>query len=363
MEKLSPSETDVLEALRSGDLRFKGLKGKVRTGKERYISERGLANAVKTLQTLGLIQRLPSREYHIRPTGEDYLIRRKLTQSMENEPVHYSKEIIFKVDSEPLYQNPENAEIHFSQFENYPLPIPVQASYFGSEELKFMIGRAMWHHVEHDRADKEELPGVILEGNARPLMPYLIEMIFDKCVNFIRLHEDGFLKGKPKLDIFNILDFNWGLTIQLEGKRLLDEVKRDPSSPLRREVEERLVGFLLLCLLYINMPGCEHVIPSMVRGGLLNRKEGEEIQELYEKIHGRILGRRRREVTRMKFAREREESKARRLYLIKILEHLKRGNGLYVAKTGVHGIEGTGLTEDDVFREIVKAIQKGPREP
>lgn len=370
-ENLSPSELNVLEALRNGNLTFNGLKKTVKNRRGGSITDRGLSTALKKLQTLGLIERLPSREYHIRPTGEDYLIRRKLTRSMENEPVHYSKEIIFKVDLEPLYRTPEVAETHLFRSENYPLPIPVQVSSFGSEEIKFMTDRALSHHAGHDHADIEEFPDLILEEDARPLIPYLTETILDNCINIVRQHEEGIVKGKTRLDVFSALNFNWGLTVQFEGKRILDEIRRNPSSPLKKDVEERLVGLLLLYLLYTYMDGCEFVIPSMVRGGMLDKKEGEELQELYERIHGKTIRRQMKTRTgshrifvevgtdRTKCAKGEEESKVRRRFLIKALGHLKKGNGLYIAKSGVHGIEGTGLTEDDVFNEIVKGIEKG----
>jgi len=368
-EKLSPSEVNVLEALRNNNQRYKSLKVLVKNRDGGSITDRGLSKALKELQILDLIERLPeTREYHIKPTGEDYLGRRKITLSIESEPVCYSKEIVLKIDLEPLYRGTVVADEYLQNYQHFPSPVPVQALFFSSKEIEYVISLAKNHHLYHDYADIREFSDLVLEDHASSLKPYLNEIIFDNCLQIASQYEryvKGLLKDKPTFDIFNTLNFSWGFAFRFDGKRIMDEIKRDPLSPktreLKKEIEERLVGLLLLSLSHTWKPGCDLIIPLMISSGMLDRKEGEELQVLYEKMFGKTRRKRlgkqieRTVIVRIKW---KEFENARRQFIIRALEHLKKGKGLHIAKTGVHGIEDTGLTEDDVFSQILNGIEK-----
>jgi len=100
----------------------------------------------------------------------------------------------------------------------------------------------------------------------------------------------------------------------------------------------------------------------MVEGGLIKQEEGKELQKLYEKIYGKIKPNA-RIITHESNATGEEKEMSRELFQIKALEHLKKGKGFYVAKKGTHGIEGSGLTEDDVIDDLIKKIREGPKKP
>jgi len=378
-KKLSPSEINILNALEGGDFSFTELKHVVKNRVGKPVSDRGLSLALRRLQELKLIQRQPSRKYSITVTGRECLQRSELIRSIESKPIYYSKDLVLKINGGAIYNDPR---IHLNMRENFPIPIPVQISFFGDGKIiEAMLEFAEAHHVNHDRADIREFPRLVLEENVWPLKPYLIDIIFYKCARIAELYGEYKFRGiedRPQLTVSNILNFDWGLTIRFEGKQMMDKIAKDPK--LYQEVKERLVSLILLNLPFYYIHGCDFIIPAMVEGKLLDEKEGKELQQLYEEIHGKCIidiiekdGNISYTTTHNEESKPERREEAIRQFLIKALEHARKGDGLYFAESGRHGIRDEGLTRsefkkirrramDDIFNEIIERI-KNPPEP
>ncbi|MEM3506072.1 MAG: hypothetical protein QW589_01410 [Candidatus Bathyarchaeia archaeon] len=371
MAELSPSEINVLKSLQKADQSFKELKGLVKNKKGGNISDRGLSIALKNLQEREFIKRLPSRKYHIDPKGKDYLERNKLTQSIKDEDIFYSKEILLKLNLDEIYDAPY-VHLQNSPGEFSPSPIPIHATFLGSKEIRDMIDFSEWFYREVYHGDIRKFENSFLEEVFSPLKLYFNEVIFSKCLEVAKKYKfcaDKKIKKRPKVDI-DLLNFNLSLIFRFNGKEILDRIKKNifdvKTMKLKKEIEERLVGLILLKLASFYTPECEYIIPAMVEGGLIDKKESEELQKLFEKIHGKTeyeksrRGKKKLIVHKVlsSHASYKEREKARAQLMIKALKHLKKGNGLYIPKTATHGIEDTGLTVDDIFNEITESIKK-----
>lgn len=378
---LPPSDGNILNALQKGNLSFTDLKCEVKNKAGKPISDRGLSNALKRLQERELVKRLPSRKYSITDRGRDFLKINEAIRSMESKPIHYSREFVPKIDVGSIMDYPR---IRLNMRENLPIPIPVHVSFFGDGDvIEAMLEYAEWHHINHDRADIREFVNLVLEEIFSSLKPYLIEVIYTCCAMIGRSYGEakiaesygkGKLKGpssRPRIDILNALNFDWGLIVRFEGKQVMKELERDYKSYLK--VRERLVGLILINLPFFYRRGCDFIIPAMVEGGLLDEKEGEELQRLYEEIHGKytvnFIEGKKSDVSYIAgdkpetdITPERREEAERR-FLIKALEHLRKGDALRFTRKGMHGIEATGLTEDDVFNKLIEKIENPPEIP
>ncbi|KON28495.1 hypothetical protein AC481_00965 [miscellaneous Crenarchaeota group archaeon SMTZ-80] len=152
------------------------------------------------------------------------------------------------------------------------------------------------------------------------------------------------MNEKPKIDIWNILDFNLPITLQFKGKKIVEKIRNKELSPKEiNEIKERLVSLILWSIIDHKTNCDEYIIPAMVEGDLISKKEGGELAVLYErKWNG--------------------DKKASREFLIKILEYLKKGNGLFIPKLGKRIVERYEYSQesDKRFIEIIKNIRMGP---
>ena len=224
--RLSPAKLEILKILNEANnpLGFNEIRSFLKKpgNKEGKISPKGLSDQLHALESMEAVKNF-HRKWQITPIGKETLERHKFAQNIASKPVQYSKDIIFKIDTEFIYHRPWC----LSNSEYYPSPLPVTASFFGSEEIEYMINFAKDHHLYHDDADIREFSGLVLEENVTPLKPYLNETIFTNCVEIgcrYEAYKLGESKQKPKIDIDNALNFDWGVALRFNGKDLIREL-------------------------------------------------------------------------------------------------------------------------------------------
>ena len=104
------------------------------------------------------------------------------------------------------------------------------------------------------------------------------------------------------------------------------------------ELQERLVGFILLNLLVTEEDTGEFLLSAMIEAKILDEIEGKELQALYEKIWGKKKvrlhhlpsGAKRIEFETVKMPDEVGRDDSRLEFFVKALEHLKKGKMLYL---------------------------------
>ena len=233
-------------------------------------------------QEMSEVERDPrTKQYNLTPKGQETIQRILNAEAAKDHPIWFQN----RVDSEGDLEASDLAG-PFSE-ETTPLPIPVEVTIYGTEELRsdfsltLVDALAQTGNIGPRKVPKAKLR--LMTG--RWAMNFVWGLILPRLFELLDRHHDFKKNARgeqpPPLTLDNILGFDASLTIRYEGKKLV----RSQDIQQAHQASRRLIGALLLRLAGGWFFGWDPFslsapIPLLERGGLLERKDARRLHQI-----------------------------------------------------------------------------------
>jgi hypothetical protein len=168
-----------------------------------------------------------------------------------------------------------------------PLPVDLDASFYGSEEFREFFGREEVFLQEEGLRPKTTI-ATVLDDAVRPLAEaffsfFLVQRFADLLLWHARSKEGQTKEALPPLTLETILGFDVSMTIRYHGKERF--LKRVPSASELRErhlITKRLVGALLLRGAYCRDLEIGYPYVDLIQtAGWLDKEDAGAINRVY----------------------------------------------------------------------------------
>ncbi len=283
-------------------LREKDLK--IATGRSRPTLE---AYLFKGIDDQEIVKNPQTRVYSLTSKGQDEL--RSLNKTVNIQKIIDEPSTIVRYDGpvNSLNEIDEDSAMQYFDMlgpvslpEQMPLPATVDAGIYGSKEIMVFLEMAedRTKMIDHNLRGMER--GAVLDKTVRKMVrsdfvrPFAKSLLWDAIMermwalinwhkNFDTLGKDEGMMKPPPFDLDNLLGFDLALTIQYQGKALMQDLKE------KRKVGKRLVGAILLRIgsgvnESVSIASTADLVDFFDNAGLLDKGDADKIRDAFRKL-------------------------------------------------------------------------------
>jgi hypothetical protein len=302
-------------------------------------------------------------KYVLTPKGLDELERMRSRQAINQQDKFYGG----RVDSSNELDSSLSVDGLLEPAEYIlPLPLPIDASVYGTEEMRFVFERGEDHLLYHNGVSPRNVSAEVLKGAVQGIAKqfvwsYIIERVWHLMLwHNVYVDKDGKQKPPP-FTIDSILGFDLSLNVRYNGRALTKTGKTlfDASQigMQRDRAAKRLVGCLLVYVGFgpwteVTNANTGDMIPLLEKGGLLEKADATRIRTLLPMIHSwrERTKRRKHKSTIGRQPKPRITEKEREAAHIEILAIALR----YLKEGGVLK-PGAAATPESIAQEVVSS--------